>query len=201
MNKQFSFLQAASRILILAGVLSAAIGLFTLVYPPSGDSTAWGYPFHPGTHVVVSILLVIAHLLKAYGFVGLSRLNGATRVIRWSLLFAVIGFIVLAVCEGISATLVGVPMDSPAAVNLNNGYGAGSMLLAIPSMIGGIAIIRGRLLNGFSRWSVFLSGAFMVFVVTPALFVGRAWPAYLALTGWSLFYIWIGVALGRTVRS
>ena len=114
---------------------------------------------------------------------------------------AVLGFIVVAVCEGISATLVGVPMDSPTAVNLNNGYGAGSMLLAIPSMIGGIAIIRGRLLNGFGRWSVFLSGAFMVFVVTPALFMERDWPAYLALTLWSLFYIWIGVALGRTVRS
>ncbi|MCW8802397.1 MAG: hypothetical protein OQK81_03490 [Candidatus Bathyarchaeota archaeon] len=147
------------------------------------------------------MVLVIAHLLKAYGFVGLSRLNGATRVVHWSLMVAALGFVVVAVCEGISATLFGIPMDSPAAVNLNNGYGAGSMLLAIPSMIGGIAIIRRRLLNGFGRWSVFLSGAFMVFVVTPLLFIGRAWPAYLALTGWSLFYIWIGIALGRTASS
>ncbi|MCW8802546.1 MAG: hypothetical protein OQK81_04240 [Candidatus Bathyarchaeota archaeon] len=92
-------------------------------------------------------------------------------------------------------------MDSPAAVNLNNGYGAGSMLLAIPSMIGGITIIRRRLLNGFGRWSVFLSGAFMVFVVTPLLFMGRAWPAYLALIGWSLFYIWIGMAMARTANN
>ena len=201
MNKKSSFLHSASRMLILTGVLSVPIGLFTLAYPPSGDSNSWGYPFPLGTHVVVSILLVISHLLKAYGFVGLSRLNGTTRVIRWSLWVAVFGFVVVAVCEGISAKLYGVPMDSPAAVNLNNGYGAGSMLLAIPSMIGGIAIIRRRLLNGFGRWSVFLSGAFMVLVVTPALFVGRAWPAYLALTGWSLFYIWIGVALGRTAKS
>lgn len=201
MNKKFSFLQSASRILIFAGVFSVAIGIFTLAYPPSGDNTVWGYPFRPVTHVVVSILLVVSHLLKAYGFVGLSRLNGTTRVIRWSLLVAVFGFTVVAICEGISATFVGVPMDSPAAVNLNNGYGAGSMLLAIPSMIAGIAIIRRRLLDGFGRWSVFLSGAFMVFVVTPALFVGRDWPAYLALTGWSIFYIWIGVALGRTAKN
>ena len=196
-----AFQQSASRILILAGIVSTAVGLLSLLYPPSGDSTTWGYPFPPGTHVVVSVVLVIAHLLKAWGFIGLSRLNGAARVIHWSLMVAALGFVVVAVCEGISAKLVGVPIDSPAAVNLNNGYGVGSMLLAIPSMIGGIAIIRRRLLDGFGRWSVFLSGAFMVFVVTPALFTGRAWPAYLALTGWSLFYIWIGTALGRTARS
>jgi hypothetical protein len=201
MNNKYSFLKAASRILILAGVVSIPIGLLNLVYPPSVDSTVWGYPYNPVTHVVVSIVLVIVHLLKAYGFVGLSRLNGATRVVRWSLMVAALGFVVVAVCEGISATLYGVPMDSPAAVNLNNGYGAGSMVLAIPSMIGGIAIVRKRLLDGFGRWSVFLSGAFMVFVVMPVLFMGRDWPAYLALTAWSLFYIWIGVALGRTARS
>lgn len=184
--------------LILSAVVSIPIGLLNLAYSPSVDSTVWNYPYHPGTHVVVSIVLVIAHLLKAYGFVGLSRLNEATQLTRWSLLVAVLGFVILAVCEGISATLVGVSIESPAAVNLNNGYGFGSMLLAIPSMIGGITIIRRRLLDGFGRWSVFLSGAFMVFIVTPALFMGRAWPAYLALTVWSLFYLWIGVALRRT---
>ena len=115
MSPKSSFLLKASRILILAGVVSVPIGLLNLVYPPSIESTVWGYPYHPGTHVVVSIVLVIAHLLKAYGFVGLSRLNGATRVVRWSLMVAALGFVVVAVCEGISATLVGVPIDSPAA--------------------------------------------------------------------------------------
>lgn len=196
-----SFQQTASRMLILSGVVSTPIGLLNLVYPPSIDSTLWGYPFHPGTHVIVSIVLVIAHLLKAYGFVGLSRLNEATQITRWLLIVAALGFVVVAVCEVISATMFGVPMDSVEAIKLNNGYGAGSMLLAIPSMIGGISIIRKRLLDGFGRWSVFLSGAFMVFVVTPAIFMGRAWPAYLALTGWSLFYIWIGVVMGRTIES
>jgi hypothetical protein len=201
MNQASSFQKTASRVLILSGVVAVPVGLLTLIYPPSIDSAVWGYPFHHGTHVIVSILLVIAHLLKAYGFVGLSRLNGATRDVRWSLMVAALGFVVVAVCEGISAKLFGVPMDSPAAVNLNNGYGTGSMLLAIPSMIGGITIIRRRLLDGFGRWSVFLSGAFMVFVVTPLLFMGRAWPAYLALIGWSLFYIWIGVAMARTANN
>ena len=146
----------------------------------------------------MSNLLVIVHLMKGYGFIGLSRLDGATGVVRWSVMTAIFGFIVLAVCEGISATLYGVPFDSPAAVSLNDGYGAGSMLMAIPSMIAGVVIIRRRLLAGSGRWSVFLSGACMVFVVTPVLFMGRDWPAYLALTLWSVFYIWIGLALGRT---
>ena len=186
--------------MVLAGILSVPIGLFTLAYPPSVDSNIWGYPFPQDTHIVVSILLVIAHLLKAYGFIGLTRLDGGSRITRWSFTVAVIGFVILAVCEGISAKLVGVPMDSPEAVNLNNGYGLGSMLMAIPSMIGGVVIVRKRLFDGFGRWSVFLSGAFMVFVVTPALIMGRAWPSYLALTIWSLFYIWIGVVFVRAVK-
>ena len=68
-------------------------------------------------------------------------------------------------------------------------------------MIGGAVIVHQRLLDGAGRWSVLLSGAFMVFVVTPALIMGRDLPAYLALTGWSLFFIWIGRALGRTESS
>ena len=201
MNPKPSFQRTASRILVLSGVLSTPIGLFTLVYPPSIPNDLWGHPFNSFTHVVVSILLVVLHLMKAYGFAGLSRLEGAGLITRWSLMIAVIGFVVVAVCEGISATLVGVPIDSPAAVNLNNAYGVGSMLLAVPSIIGGIGIIKRRLLEGFGRWSVFLSGAFMVFVVTPALIMGRDWPAYLALTVWSIFYIWIGVSWRRTLGS
>lgn len=46
-----------------------------------------------------------------------------------------------------------------------------------------------------------LSGLFMILVVTPALFLGRADPAYLALTAWSLLFVWIGVALGRRVKD
>lgn len=179
------------------GVVSVPVGLLTLAYPPALDPTVWGHPFDRTTHVAVAIVLVIVHLLKAHGFVGLSRLDGAGRVVRWSMLLAALGFVGVAICEGISATLAGVPMDSPVAVNLNNGYGAGSMLLAVPSMVGGTVIVRRKLLPGFGRWSVLLSGAFMIFVVTPALMMGRTPVAYLALTGWSLFYIWIGRALGR----
>jgi hypothetical protein len=161
----------------------------------------WGHPFDHATHVVVAIALVVAHLLKAHGFVGLSRLDGAGRVTRWSMLVAALGFVVLAACEAVSASLFGAPMSSPQAVNLNNGYGVGSMLEAVASMVGGTVIVRKQLLDGFGRWSVLLSGAFMVFVVTPALFTGRGPLAYLALTGWSLFFIWIGRTLGRTESS
>jgi hypothetical protein len=197
MSPQSSFRRTASRTLVLSGVVSASVGLFTLVYPPALDNTVWGHPFDSGTHVAVSIVLVIAHLLKVPGFVELSRLDGAGRVTRWSMLAAAFGFVVVAVCEGVSVSVVGVPMDSPEAVNLNNGYGAGSMLLAVASMVGGTVIVRRKLLEGSGRWSVLLSGAFMIFVVTPALFMGRAPPAYLALTGWSLFFVWIGRALDR----
>lgn len=191
-------LRNPSRALILTGILSTAIGSFTLGYPAVGEDSLWGYPFEPGPHVVVAIALVVAHLLKAYGFIGLSRLEGGGPAVRWSMLVASLGFVVLAACEGVSGTMFGTPLDTPAAINLNNGYGAGSMIEAIASMVGGTVILRKGLLAGHGRWSVLLSGAFMVFVVTPALFTGRGPLAYGALTVWSLFYLWIGVALGKT---
>ncbi len=201
MSQESSFRRTASHALVLAGVVSVLVGLFTWFYPPAVDITVWGYPFGGGTIVAVSIVLVIAHLLKAYGFVGLSRLDGAGPVTRWSMFAAALGFVVVAICEGLTAMLAGMPTDSPEAVNLNNGYGAGSMLLAVASMVGGTVIVRRKLLEGFGRWSVFLSGAFMIFVVTPALFTGRGPIAYLALAGWSLFFIWIGRSLARTANS
>lgn len=200
MNKPVVTRRSAGRALVWSAVFAVPAGLLTLAFPPAVDKMVWGYPFDRGTIVAVSIVLIIAHLLKAYGFVGLSRLEGAGWVTRGSILAAALGFVVVAVCEGLTAILAGMPADSPAAINLNNGYGAGSMLLAVASVIGGAVIIRKNLLPGFGRWSVLFSGAFMIFVVTPALFTGRGPLAYLALTGWSLFYIWIGRALGRTAN-
>ncbi len=201
MSPLSSFRRSASRMLVLTGVLSIGVGLFTLFYPPTGDPERWGYPFHPGVHVVVACVLVVLHLLKAYGFLGLARLEGAGPLVRWSMLVAALGFVVVATCEGVSAALVGTPLTDPAAVARDNGYGAGSMLMAIPSMVGGVAIARKHLLEGPGRWSVFLSGAFMVFVVTPALFTGRGPLAISALTAWSVFYLWIGLVLGRSERN
>lgn len=192
-------LRAGSRTLVLAGVLMPPVGLLTFVFPPAVDANLWGYPYDPFTHVVVSVVLVLGHLLKAHGFaVGLSRLDGGGAVVRWSMWAATLGFVILAACEGVSAWIVGTPVDAPAAINLNNGYGAGSMLFAVASMVGGTVIARRRLLDGFGRWSVLLSGAFMIFVVTPALMMGRAPPAYLALAAWSLFYLWIGRTMWQT---
>jgi hypothetical protein len=201
MSPRASLLRAGSRSLVLSGLVATPVGLLTLLYPPAVDETLWGHPFDRNTHVAVSIVLVLVHLLKAHGFVALSRVPGAGRVTQVAMLVAALGFVIVASCEGISASLFGVPITSTEAINLNDGYGAGSMIFAVASMVGGTTIIRKQLLAGSGRWSVLLSGAFMIFVVTPALLAGRGPAAYLALTGWSLFYIWIGRALSITLSA
>lgn len=195
---QSTFRRAAGQTLVLAGVISVPIGIFNLFYPPAIADTLWGHPFTHPTHVAVSVVLVVAHLLKVPGFVALSRLDGGGPVTAWSMRIAALGFVVVAICEAVSAYLYGVPITSQAAIDLNNGYGVGSMLGAVPSMVGGTIIGRRQLLAGPGRWSVLLSGAFMIFVVTPALIMGRGPAAYLTLAGWSLFFIWIGTTLVRS---
>ena len=97
------------------------VGLLTLVYPPAVDRTVWGCPFDRGTQMAVAAVLVIDHLLQAHGFVGRSRLDGAG-VVRWSMLAAALVVVVVASCEGVSASTWRAPMIFTAAVELN--YGA-----------------------------------------------------------------------------
>jgi hypothetical protein len=72
MSPPSSLRRAGSRAFVVAGVVSVPVGLLTMVYPPALDETLWGHPFDRGTAVVVSIVLVVAHLLKVPGFVALS---------------------------------------------------------------------------------------------------------------------------------
>lgn len=184
-----------SKSLMISGVLAVPIALGTLAFLGSSvPEGVWNHPV-PGTiHVAFAGMLVVIHLLSAYGLWGLSRVNGATRVVRRAVLVAALSQVLLSACEAASGTLVGVQTTSEAATNVGTAFGVASVVYGVATLVGGIALARRQLLPG-ANWSVAASGAILLFLVTPANIAGGVVLRMVALTLWSLVFVWMGRGL------
>lgn len=190
-----------SSALIASGVLGSAVAVGTLAFLGSSvPEDVWNHPVPGSVHVAFATLLVVVHLLSAHGFWGLSRVDGATRVVRVAALVGAASQVLLSACEAASGTLVGVAMTSGAATAVGSAFGVVSMVYAVATLIGGVALARRRLLPG-ANWSVAASGAILLFLVTPANITGATVLRMVALTLWSLVFVWMGRGLATAARS
>lgn len=190
-----------SKSLIISGVLGATLAPATLAFLGSSvPEGVWNYPV-PGTiHVAFAVLLVVMHLLTAHGFWGLSRLQGAGRLVRVAALVGAAGQVLLSLAEAASATLVGVQMTSQAATVVGSAFGVASVVYGVPALVGGTALAMRNLLPG-ANWSVAISGAILLFLVTPANIAGARVLAVVALGVWSLVFVWMGRGLSDAAGS
>jgi hypothetical protein len=85
-------------------------------------------------------------------------------------------------------------------------FGLTSLVNAIGAVVGGIALIRSRAGQPWARWSLLISGVFVVGVVNPATLTGNLTFRYLALGSRSLMFCWTASLVperdfaGRTSR-
>lgn len=187
--------------LVASGVLGSAVAVGTLAFLGSSvPEGVWNYPVPGAVHVVFAVLLVVVHLLGAHGFLGLSRVDGATRGVRFATLVGAGSQVLLSACEAASATLVGMAMTSRAATAVGSAFGVASLLYAVATLIGGVALARRRLLPG-ANWSVAASGAILLFLVTPANIAGITVLRIVALTLWSVVFVWMGRGLANATGS
>lgn len=190
-----------SRSLIASGVLGSGVGLATLAFLGSSvPEGVWNYPVPGAVHVAFAALLVVVHLLSAHGFLGLSRVEGATRGVRVAALVGAGSQLLLSACEAASGTLAGVAMTSGAATAVGSGFGVASVVYAVATLIGGVALAQRRLLPG-ANWSVAASGAILLLLVTPANIAGATVLRIVALTLWSLVFVWMGRGLANATGS
>jgi hypothetical protein len=177
------------------------MGLGTLAFLGSSvPEGVWNYPLPGVVHVIFSILLVVVHLLMAHGLWGLSHVEGATRTVRGAALVGAASQVLMSACEAASGTLVGVAMTSGAATAVGSAFGVSSLLYAVATLIGGVAIARRRLLPG-ANWSVAVSGAIMLVLVMPANIAGATVLRMVALTLWGLAFVWMGRGLANAAGS
>lgn len=187
--------------LIASGVLGSGVGLATLAFLGSSvPEGVWNHPVPGAVHVAFAALLVVVHLLSAHGFLGLSRVEGATRGVRVAALVGAGSQLLLSACEVASGTLAGVAMTSGAATAVGSGFGVASVVYAVATLIGGVALAQRRLLPG-ANWSVAASGAILLLLVTPANIAGATVLRIVALTLWSLVFVWMGRGLANATGS
>lgn len=188
--------------LVLSGWLGVVLALVSLPFLSSGvSSDVWNYPLPGGVHVLVSVLLVLDHLLTGHGFIGLAELQGLGNWARNSLRVSAVGFILLAGCEAVSGALVGSDVEGSPAVRLGYAFGMVSLLIAVPTALAGIAVLRGRLLTGSASISLLASGLILLVGVTAANITGDPIARAVALALWSFTFVWAGRALATHARA
>jgi hypothetical protein len=180
-----------TRLLVSGGAVGAAIALLDLLIPPAVGPERWSYPHTATTFVLTEIPIVIAHVLTALGVIALAEIVVSSRAGVIGVRVAAAGLWLLAVCEVAAAAIAGVRADSVPAQLVGAAFGVASLVYAIGAVVGGIALIRLRAGEPWARWSLLVSGVFVVAVVTPATIAGNLTVRYLALALWSLLFCWM----------
>ncbi len=104
------------------------------------------------------------------------------------------------VIEFVSGAAGNETLDSAFAGLLSSLYGVGTIVLAIASILFGIAILRAHAWTGITRLTVLITGIFLIVPLIPAQF-GPPVLRLSALIVWSLLYLGLGIGLRRGVRA
>jgi len=181
-----------ARLLVSGGILGAAVALLDMLIPPAVGPERWSYPHTATGFVLTEIPIVIAHILTALGILALSDHVGSSRAGRIGVRVAAAGLWLLTVCEIAAASIAGVLANSVKAQLVGAAFGAASLVYAIGAVVGGIALVRSAS-EPRARWSLLVSGVFVVAVVDPATLAASGSPVrYIALALWSLIFCWMG---------
>jgi hypothetical protein len=180
-----------ARLLISGGVLGAAIALVDSVVSPAVGPERWSYPYSATTYVLTEILIVLAHVLTALGIVALTDLVRSSRAGFVGVRVAAAALWLLAVCEVAATAIAGVLVDSVPAQLVGAAFGVASLVYAAGAVLGGVALVRLRVGQPWARWSLLVSGVFVVAVVDPVTFAGNPTVRYLALASWGLMFCWM----------
>ena len=186
-----------------SGVLMALLAIPIGIHLGTSSAGQWSYPQSTEVFFVEELLLTIAHLLSAAGFVGALRLKaqGTGAPGRLGLRGAVVGLIGLSLAEFASAFIGGSATDSEVAVAVGTLFGITSLVFAIGAIVGGVAVLRAGVWQGRWNWVVLGTGLVIIVLVTPANISGNLVFRQSALLIWSLLFIPLGLDVARGHRT
>jgi hypothetical protein len=190
-----------ARLLVTGGILGAAIALLEMLIPAAVGPELWSYPHTATGFVLKEIPVVISHILTAVGILALTELVRSSRAGLIGIRIAAAALWLFAVCEVAAAAIATVRADSVPAAVVGTAFAVTSLVYAIGAVAGGVALVRLGAGQPWARWSLLVSGGFVVAVVDPATLAGNPTIRYLALASWGLMFCWMAplpVARDRT---
>jgi len=182
-----------------SGVLMVLLAIPIGMHIGDAPENQWSYPQSAGVFLVEAVLLAVAHLLSAAGFVGALRLkayggSGAGRVGLWVAVFGLVG---LAAAEIASGVIAKEASDSEIATAVSTAFGITSLVFAVGAIVGGLAVVRAGVWPGRWKWVVLATGVVTIVLVTPANISGSLPFRQAALLIWSLLFIPLGLDVAR----
>lgn len=182
-----------------SGVLMALLAIPIGMRIGDAPKNQWSYPQSAAVFLVEAVLLAVAHLFSAAGFVGALRLkaHGGSRAGRVGLWVAVAGLVGLATAEIASGLIAEEVSDSEIATAVSTAFGITSLVFAVGAIVGGLAIVRADVWQGPWTWVVLATGVVIIVLVTPANISGSLPFRQAALLIWSLLFIPLGLEVAR----
>lgn len=181
---------------VAAGALGAACAVGVLLTPPLVPVERFSHPFDARWFVVAQVAFAVQHLAMLAGVLGLAALSPPpTRLWRVGLVLAGGGLVLLAACElgGLAATRA--LQSSRVAGLVEASYGVPTALVGVGFLLCGWVVLRRRLLTP-GRWLPLAFGLWVFAVLVPAL-GGSFVAGRLAIGGWMVLYLLLGLALRR----
>ncbi|MEO8528479.1 MAG: hypothetical protein ABI435_05325 [Pseudolysinimonas sp.] len=189
-------------LVIIVAVLAAAFAVLLLVVPPAVAPDVWSYPLTAAPFIAGQVLVAVNHLVLAAGLFAAWRvgLAGHSRLAAIGGISSTVAMTLFGILELVAAGAANDVGDTGFVEILDDLYGAATVLLALCSIVFGIAILRGHAWRGFTRVTVLVTGIYLVVPMIPAQF-GPQFFGLIALVGWSLLYIGLGIGLRRGVSG
>jgi len=190
--------RAIGILVIVFAVLAAVFALVIAVIPPAVSPDVWSYPTTALPFTLGQILIGIHHLVMAAGLFAAWRIGlaGRSRLAAVGAVSATAAMVLFAILEVGSSVIADSRLGSDAAATVGGLYGGLTIVLAAASIVYGVAIVRARQWTGITRFTVLVTGIYLVLPLIPAQF-GPFLLRSIALIIWSLLYIGLGLGLRR----
>ena len=183
-------MRSAAVLTIIGGALPLALGATLGSLDGNHHSHSWAYPVPVWAFVTMSVGLALSHWLVTSGYLSTMRSGTGPAVARFAWI-ALVGTVAVGGCELWSAALARSDKNGTAADALNVGYGISSVLIVAGSCGSGWLLLR-----TWRRVALpLLVGSALLLVAVVLLAVGSDNAQLVALTVWSLSYVWLGAGL------
>lgn len=185
-------------LVIVAAVLGALYAAGLLAVPPAVPVEQWSYPLAAVPFAAGQVFIGLHHLVLAAGLFAAWRLGlaGTSRFAAVGGISSTVAMALFGVLE-IGAGAAGEESATSEIAGLLGGlYGVATIVLAVASILFGVAILRARAWAGATRLTVLVSGIFLIIPMIPAQF--GPFPLRMgAIAIWSLLYLGLGFGLRR----
>jgi hypothetical protein len=181
----------------VAGGLVGALGSVLLAFVPAAVSPGvYNYPLEVSLFIVVQSVFALVYLVLAYGLMGLwwARVVPPSTFGSSGTLAAAGSLVLLAIVHLVSIAAAGWEDTAPFIDILDASFGVVTAASGLSLVLGGIAIVRGQ---AWPNWGAYLPLALGVYVfalLIPAL-LGPSILAHLAIAGWCILFVALGIAL------